>query len=142
MARYYEISLDTIVLTEDGLSGSRKCKCKINNVNKIQRKYSGTTEPSGDGTQYTVLFDSEESYAKGVDIPIEVNHLDADVLLSIIELHKSKAISSEPINLVAVGGDPGNFNIQVVPIYPDPVEGGDEFSTGILKSVKLNYRTT
>lgn len=134
MARQYTVNLDTLYLTDTGLSSGRPCKLTVSGIHEARVTYSGASFTALDGTPHIV---AQNTGGKGQPIAIQVAFLPKARLDDLIALFNSKIAASSSITL-GVASDIYTASFAVLPQLPAPITGGIEFSGGIVKNVSIN----
>lgn len=135
MARYNTIQIDSIYLTSTGLSNGSPCKSSVEGLDALSLDYQGQTVIALDGTPYNQYTTNNK---RGLPLKIKLSQLSETVLESLIALMDS-TISGATTNLIRITGDTGDFVLNCLPAFPQPIEFPGDFQNDRIRDVTLNY---
>ncbi len=137
MTRFYRIKLDSIYLTETGLTSGTPCKLQLTGAGELLSNFTGSVTPSVDGTPVAQIF---ETGTRGKVLEIKIETLLTNVWESVLALINTALEDSATINIIGTG-DVGSFDVDAIPLLPRPFEA-EAFINGRLKNVILRFITT
>jgi hypothetical protein len=135
VARFNTVQIETLYLTETGLSGGIPCKVEVSGLEALMLAYSGSVAIAADGTPYSFVQSNAE--AQGSPIAILIEHLTTGVLSSLKTLFNA-AIGGGTTLTVVINGDLGNFSLECQPLFPKPIDPSGKFRNGRIFGLTLN----
>lgn len=134
MARYSRIKFGTQWLTDDGLSTGSACRSQVTGLGALSLSYSGNQFLALDGTPYVQVITTS---GRGQSVQIALEQVSETYLEGIVNTINSAVASSSTVT-VEIVGDTGDFYLQCVPQFPNPLELSGDFVEGRIRGVTLN----
>lgn len=135
MARFYEIQIDSIYLTDTGADDGVPCKLQISNLEDLLVSVAGIAIPTASGS--VVTQNVEWTSGKQFDIRIETLMKDVyDDLKTLI----NDALDDDTDFEIVGAGDSGDFSVTVKP-FPQKPYSAASFINERIKGVNLKFIT-
>lgn len=136
MARFNEIQIGSLYLTDTGLVGGVKCKSEVDGLDALLLNYTGAVIIAADGTPHAQIADNTEG--KGAPIAIRPFVLTTSVFTSLKTIFNTALAGGTSINVI-ITGDTGTFNLQCLPGLPKPIAGSGKFINGRIFEETINF---
>lgn len=125
---YNLVTIGSIVLSDDGTGGGLPCRTEVLGLDALKFTQTGSNTNAADGTVYQFKVDN---LGKGLLIEIRPFAIMKDVFDDINDVIQDSLDNDTIIN-ITISGDTGDFDLDVLPSMPKPVEfSGDFFSEQI-----------
>lgn len=134
MADYNLVQLESIYFTDDGLVTGIPCRIEVDGLDGLLISKTGSVATAADGTPYAFIVDNGGQGAAIRLRPLVIT----DTVLASIQSALDAAASGNTTVSLDVTGDLGTFNLECIPAYPKPIEGGTRFSNGRIYEVVIN----
>ena len=115
MARFYQVQIDSIYLTDDGSAGGIACKLSIPNVEDLLTTMTGAAVPAIGGGAVLQLV----PWTSGKQFEILIETVMEDVWNDLLELILDALENDTSFTIVGTG-DAGDFNVSVKPFPVKP----------------------
>ena len=134
MARYNLIKFGSVYLTNDGTATGDRCRSTVTGLDGLLLDRTGNVFVSLTGKPFVQTIDNRSS---GEVISIQLEQVGQSVFQSIVSNLNTAASGSSSID-VRISGDLGDFSINALPNYPQPLVVSGEFIEQRIRSVTIN----
>jgi hypothetical protein len=115
---YNLVKVDTIYLTDSGLVGGVPCRTEVAGLDALKFTQTGSNTNAADGTVFQFKVDN---LGKGLLLEIRPFAIMKSVFDSINAVIQDSLDNDTIIN-ITISGDTGDFDLDVLPSLPKPIE--------------------
>lgn len=137
MARYAQVTIGDVVLTQTGMDGGRPCKIEIPDLAIFDTTKTGQVLNSADGTPYAQLLNIGH---KGKIFEVKTDWMTVAIYNAIKLIHETAKNTPNGIT-VEVVNDIGTYTLGTVPLVPNDI-GYEKVSNGYVKGAVFRYSVT
>lgn len=135
MADYPLVSINNYFLTDDGTNTGLPCRVNIPTLDQLQFDFTGQTVQAADGTVHQHILD----FAKvGALVDVNCFQLLQDVYEDIRD-SMATAVSGDTTSNLTISSPYGDFDLEVKPVLPKPIESPGTFVDDRLDNVTFHF---
>lgn len=135
MADYPLISINSFYLTDTGLVGGMPCRVSVPTLDLLQFDFTGQTVQAADGTPHQFILDFVKV---GALLDINAFVLLQDVYEDIRD-SIATAVDGDTTSNVTIVSPFGDFDLEVMPVLPRPIEAPATFIDDRLDNVTFHF---
>lgn len=139
MADYNRVKIGTVYLTDDGTDTGMPCRVEVAGLDRLKAVKTGAMAVSADGTPYAFVTDNQ---GKGATLSIKPFAVRKAVFDDVVDVVNAALTAGTVVNVTFTDGDVGDFDVDCLPVLPNPVTFPGTFSSGIIDGVEIRFAVT
>lgn len=135
MARFNLVNINDIYFTRDGTISGVKCRINVTGLEDLLLNKVGRNDFDADGNAYVFFVDRN-----AVTLTLEIEYLRKDVFDDIIQEIQT-AMTDQLVLALGISGELGDYNLDVLPLFPKPVKVSGKFGTNRIDGITISFVT-